>query len=144
GRQRNGSWMVDVQLEHRSTNRGANREQAWWYLPRSKSAPLAQSFFRAPARINAEGRFSVEVESRDDRLSRRVKPQLKLQLPDDSTLLRVIVAPPPVCPYFQADLRTKLVAPASVVAGCQVSTKGSYLAALLGLFGNFWTAKSFC
>jgi hypothetical protein len=144
GLQRNGNWMADVQLEHITPTRGASREQAWWFLPRSINAFWPRSFFRAPARVNASGRFSVEVESRDGHLTRTVKPHLKLQLPADTPLVLGMIAPPPFPAFPQDDARTKLAKSAPIIAHCRVSTKGYYFDALLSLFGNFWTAKSFC
>jgi hypothetical protein len=34
--------------------------------------------------------------------------------------------------------------PNPTISGCRISEKGANLAALIGLFGDFWTAKSFC
>jgi len=139
-----GTWMVDVQLEHRDHKQNRPREQAWWHLPKTRNAGWPRAIFRASARVNAEGRFAVEVESRNQLYSRRERPTLKLQIPSASSLIHGIVVPAFRRPFAPGDARSALPTPSPSLERCRVSTKGYYLSALLDLFGDFWTAKSFC
>lgn len=146
GEDQNGSWMVDVQVEHVSTLHNATREQSWWHLPRLNSRGIAFHMFRSPSRITRQGYFSVKAENQDIRASfaRRIKPELNFALPSDASLIRWMITEPFGRPFFTTDTRSKLVRAGNVVADCRISTKGAYLAGLIDLFGDFWTAKSFC
>ena len=64
--------------------------------------------FRGPARINRDGRFSVHVESREQHWSRRIKPELKLQLRSDAAVIRSLVNDPHSSPFSRIDVRNKL------------------------------------
>jgi hypothetical protein len=100
--------------------------------------------FRGPARINRDGRFSVHVESREQRWSRQIKPELKLQLSSDAAVIRSLVNDPHSYPFSTIDVRSKLSDLHGAIRESPVSRKGDYLAGLIELFGNFWTATSFC
>jgi len=141
---RDGSWMVGLQIEHVSEFTNAPREQSWWRLPRRNSASLVTSMFRAPARLTAEGRFSVCVASHNRFMSPVVKPEVNLSLPEDASAIRWLITQPYPRPCFTSDVRYTEKWPNPPIAGCRVSEKGANLAALIGLFGDFWTAKSFC
>lgn len=146
GEDQNGNWMVDVQIEHLSALRNTTREQSWWHLPRLNSRGVVFGMFRSPSRITRQGYFSVKAENQDIRASlvRRIKPELSFALPSDAALIRWMIAEPFGRPFFTTDARSKLVRARTVVSGCRISTKGAYLAGLIDLFGDFWTAKSFC
>ena len=141
---RDGSWMVDLQIEHVSEFTNAPREQSWWRIPRRNSASLVSSMFRAPARLTADSRFSVCVGSHNRFMSPVVKPEITLSLPEDAAVIHWLLTQPGRRPHFTSDVRYTEQWPSPPIAGCRVSEKGANLAALIGLFGDFWTAKSFC
>jgi hypothetical protein len=144
GHNRSGTWMLDVQIEHLSKHRESGQGHFWWYLPRLKGGSVACSIFRTTARINAEGRFSARVQNVDERLSRRIKPELRVRLLDDMDLLRQFVLPFSQFSFSNDDPRSTLGKGAPALGACRVSAKGSYLAALLRLFRDFETATTFC
>jgi hypothetical protein len=141
---RDGVWITDVQIEHVSKVHNTMSQQSWWHLPRRNSGGIVHNMFHAPARISRQGRFSVRVESREPHLSRRIKPELKLQIPSDAALVRSLIIDPRNWTFVSSDARSNLPRAEPAVAQCRVSTKGAYLAGLIELFGDFWTAKSFC
>jgi len=141
---RDGSWMADLQIEHLSEFTNAPREQAWWQLPRRNSGGLVHSMFRRPARINIEKRFSVLVANQNRFMSPAEKPEVMLSLPEDTDAIRAMLVHPHTRPSFTADIRYKEKRPDPPILTCRPSEKGANLAALIKLFGNFWTAKSFC
>jgi hypothetical protein len=142
---REGSWMVDLQIEHVSQFTNAPREQAWWQLPRRNSGGLMHSIFRGQARINLERRFSVRATNQNHHFfSPAVKPEIQLSVPEDSDAIRALLIHPRTRPSFKADIRYKDQRQEPTILTCRPSEKGANLAALIDLFGNFWTAKSFC
>jgi len=144
GKNQDGRWAVDVQIEHIKSVRSTMREHSWWYLPRLNSGGVLNGMFRAPARINRGGRFSVHVESHEQHWSRRIKPELKVHLCSDAALVRSLVNDPHSYPFSMDDARKRLPKMQPAIAESRPSTKGAYLAGLIDLFGNFWTATSFC
>jgi hypothetical protein len=139
-----GSWMVDVQIQHVSAVRAASGNQSWWHLPRLNSGGVLRALFRQPARITRHDRFSVRVQNRESSLAQRMKPELKLELLSDSDLIRLFITDPYNKAWVVSDGRNELRCPERAVTGCRTSTKGAYLAGLIDLFGDFWTAKHFC
>lgn len=140
---RDGSWMVDLQIEHASHHTNAPPGQSWWRLPRRNSSGLVSTMFRAPARISRHHRFSVRVESHDRFMSRVVKPEITISLPEDAAVVRWLITQPDDRPFHTSDARSMATSRAPI-ADCRVSEKGAHLAALISMFGSFWTANSFC
>ncbi len=139
-----GSWMVDLQIEHLSEFRSTSQEQSWWLLPRQNSAGLLWGMFRAPARISRGRRFSVSVGHQTYSQSALVKPEITLSLPEGPAVIRLFLEQPHALPFFTVDSRNSLPRQPALFSSCKLSEKGANLAGLIGLFGNFWTAKSFC
>jgi hypothetical protein len=124
-----GNWMVDLQIEHSSQFTNQPREQYWWHLPRRNSGRLLTTMFHAPARINRQSRFSVRVERHNRLISPVATPEVALSIPADVTAVRSLILHP----------KSSLT-----IQSCRNSEKGDHLSALIKLFGDFWTAKSFC
>ena len=139
-----GCWTVDVQIEHLSTLENRTREQSWWCLPRRNGAGLAGTIFKAPSRVNSSGRFSVRAECREPHLGERITPRLKFHLPSDTEVIRWLLMRSDRRGYMTPDARSKLAIAEGPIRDCRVSTKGAYLNKLLELFGDFWTARSYC
>jgi hypothetical protein len=100
--------------------------------------------FRGPARINMEQRFSVLAASQNRFMSRVVKPEVALSLPEEASVIRGLLIHPHTRPCFTEDARHKHKRAEPPIAHCRISEKGANLAALIDLFGDFWTANSFC
>jgi hypothetical protein len=136
--------MVDLQIEHVSHAREAFINKSWWHIPRSNSAGAVGFLFKQPARITRPGRFTIHVQKREGGIAQRLKPELKLDLLSDYGLIRSFITEPRASPFFISDARNNTRLPAPIITGCEVSTKGRYLNGLIDLFGDFWTAKTFC
>jgi hypothetical protein len=140
-----GSWMVDLQVEHISKFRATAREQSWWLLPRRNATGLVRAMFGAPSRINREGRFSVSIGSQNYSFSPLIKPEITLSVPNESGVIQWFLSDPHGSPPFTTDVRYKAKQPPrSAISHSRVSEKGANLAGLIDLFGDFWTAKSYC
>jgi hypothetical protein len=140
-----GSWMVDLQVEHISKFQATAREQSWWLLPRRNANGLVQAMFRAPARINREGRFSVSIGSQNYSLSPLIKPEITLSMPNETDVIQWFLRDPSGSPAFTSDVRYKTnQRRRTAISHSRVSEKGANLAGLIDLFGNFWNAKSYC
>jgi hypothetical protein len=139
-----GMWMVDVQIELISSNWPTGREQSWWMLPRLNSGGVLASLFKAGARINSQGQFSVCMESQSGRLVRRVKPELTVRLPNALMVIPALIIRPQNQCAFTIDLRYQQQTQRSEITDVRPSDKGAYLSGLIEVFGSFWTAREFC
>jgi len=139
-----GTWMADVQIELISSNWPTAREQSWWMAPRLNSGGLLASIFKGAARINRYGQFSVRVENKTGPYARGAKPELTIQLPDQTRVVPALITRPRYQCMFTADARYKEQLQNSEITEVRQSDKGKYLSGLIQVFGSFWTAQEFC
>ena len=139
-----GVWMADVQIELVSPDCPTSPEQSWWLAPRLNSGGLLFNMFRSGARVNQSGSFSVRMENQSGLYSRRVKPELKIRLPDRASIVPLLITQPRYQPIFTNDARYEEGRQQSPTVRVSSSDKGDYLRGLIRVFGNFWTAKEFC
>jgi hypothetical protein len=139
-----GVWMVDVQIELVSPHHPTMPDQSWWIVPRLNSGGLLLSMFRGAARVNRHGVFSVRVENQSANHIRRVKPELKINLPNQLSVPRLLIEQPSYHPIFTIDARYNQPTKRPIVTRVSYSDKGEYLHGLVRVFGNFWTARDFC
>ncbi|OHE79195.1 MAG: hypothetical protein A2107_02220 [Verrucomicrobia bacterium GWF2_62_7] len=137
-----GGWMVDVQIEQMSRHVSGAREQHWWLMPRRNAGGFLQTFHGA-ARVNRHGTFSVYVERRSGWTVQR-QTELRLGLPPQSAVVPLLITEPYIRPAFNSDFRCKALQRKPQISRIQISDKGNYLRGLIDMFGNFWTAKTFC
>ena len=137
-------WMIDVHIEHVSSELPTMREQSWWAVPRLNSGGLLAGMFKGGARVNRLGSFSVRVANESGIYARGAKPELKIQLPDETTVVPALITRPSNQCLFTSDLRYNEQRFQSKISHVRYSDKGKYLAGLIQIFGNFWTAKEFC
>jgi hypothetical protein len=139
-----GTWMVDVQIELKSSDSPTLPDQSWWTAPRQNSGGLLSSMFKEAARVNRHGMFSVRVENQGGPYSRRVKPELKIHLPERTRIVPLLIIHPQYRPIFTIDARYTERPPASTIVRVEFSDKGDYLRGLIRVFGGFWNAREFC
>ena len=139
-----GVWMVDVQIELISPHHPTLPDQSWWIVPKLNSGGLLFNMFRGAARVNRYGLFSVRVENQSANHVRRVKPELKIQLPNQLSVPRLLIEHPFYQPIFTIDARYNQPTKKQIITHVNYSDKGEYLHGLIRVFGNFWTARDFC
>jgi hypothetical protein len=139
-----GVWMADVQIELMSPDWPTAAEQSWWCVPRLNSGGLLFSMFREAARVNRYGLFSVRMENQSGPYSRRVKPELRINLPKRAEVVRALITHPRNQPIFTKDMRYEDRHQPILIDRVRISDKGEYLRGLIQVFGSFWTAKRFC
>ena len=140
----NGVWMVDVQIEQVSPQQPTAPEQSWWIAPRLNGGGLVFSIFGSAARVNRHCLFSVRVENQSGPYTRHVKPELKIHLPPQLSIVPQLITQPENLIVFTADARYKKMNRQRPIDRVRYSDKGGYLHGLIRVFGDFWTAKDFC
>jgi hypothetical protein len=138
------TWMVDVQIELLSSTWPTAPEQNWWMVPRRNSGGLLAAMLKGGARINRSGLFSIRVENQTGLYSHGVKPELKIDLPDQLNVVPALITRPQNQCVFRSDLRYSRTPPRPEITHVRYSDKGKYLSGLIQVFGSFWTAKEFC
>ena len=137
-----GTWMVDVQVEQIAPGLGERDPIRPWLLPRSASR-MAQQIFRAAARINHSGIFSVEMTYNTVFIGNRAKPELRLQLVDEANVVSWLLTSPRSNWRMPKDPRTKLPGNSTESWEVRFSQPGRLLRGLLGLFGGLSDAEQF-
>lgn len=141
-----GGWMADFQIEHRAVHSPRMPEQHWWVVPRRCSNELLHCMFHRPTRVNGLGLFSVSMQSKNYQYyqSERIRPEVKLYLPSDATVVQSLITSRHSPGFDTCDPRYKALARDSTIDHVTISDKGEYLAGMISSFGDFWTAKHFC
>lgn len=137
-----GAWMVDVQVEQVAPGLANVDPFRPWLLPRSASR-IAQHIFKAPARINRTSTFSVEVSYNSIGFGNRAKPNLRIQLPAESDVVRWVLTTERGNWRLTRDPRAMMAHPAPFLSEVRFSDKGRLMHGLLGLFGGLIDAQHY-
>jgi hypothetical protein len=104
---------------------------------------MAQFIFQAPARINGAKTFSVEVNRSSLPFGGQPKPEVRLQLPPETDVVRWILTAERGNWARPQDPRAKVPLPQSILREARFSDKGKLMEGMLGLFGGLFETDQF-